>query len=33
MTIEEFDRKEYVAIGHITDAKAYLRAAQLIDGA
>jgi hypothetical protein len=33
MTIEEFDRKEYVAIGHITDVRAYLRAARLIDSA
>jgi hypothetical protein len=33
MNNEDFDGKEYVAIGHITDAKAYLRAAQLIESA
>jgi hypothetical protein len=33
MSNEDFDAKEYVAIGHITDAKAYLRAARLIDRA
>jgi hypothetical protein len=32
MSIEEFDRKEYVAIGFITDARSYLHAARVIDG-
>jgi hypothetical protein len=33
MSDARFDGKEYVAIGHITDANAYLRAARLIESA
>jgi hypothetical protein len=33
MDTKQFGAKEYVAIGHITDVKSYLRAAQIIDGA
>jgi hypothetical protein len=30
MSIEEFNRKEYVALGHITDANAYSSSGPLI---
>src|SRR4051794_35283690 len=33
MSTDQFDAKEYVAMGHITDAKGYLAAARLIGDA